>query len=291
MKPSCLLRICVLACADIVKLAELQAKLASEKRLSGETLQVFVSLLEEAAERFKDADFSSWKVPDIDGVMHEFCEMTVGTSRHDEESEDAIIKTLHFLHPSIGKQTIDFLRFPSVQDRFLEKRVGPEFIQDFEQGQKLTTIISDALQRYPIEDTFNEYLANAEDSGGAHKITWAVDAKSKHPKGNLITGKLKDCMGEAILCHNDGIFSRKDLDSLTDIGNSSKRDEPSKIGRFGRGSLTMYHWTCVPSFVTGDHFVIMDPEQKRLPNNPTTRQPRKGMLLSIRDVRQICGFS
>ncbi|KAA8910606.1 hypothetical protein FN846DRAFT_775017 [Sphaerosporella brunnea] len=272
------------------KLAEVQGKLASRKGLSKKNLAVYVSLLNSAAERFKDADFSTWKFPDADGVMHDCCEMTVGAPPRDG-GQDAITKALHFLHPSIPQTTIDLLQFPTVQDRFLEKRVGPEFIQDFEQGQELTAIISDSLQRYPIQDTFNEYLANAEDSGGAEKITWVVDATTKYPKVNLITNKLEECTGEALLCHNDGCFSQKDLDSLTDIGNSSKRDEVSKIGRFGRGSLTMYHWTCTPSFITGEHFVIIDPEQKRLPNNPTTRKPRKGMLLSIRDVRQLCGFS
>jgi sacsin len=274
-----------IACIDCAQLEEVQANLASVEQLSGPNLTVFVRLLEAVANRFPDEDFRSWKVPDGNGVLHPFSDMTVGN--HEEQSQDAITKSLHFLHPGISRITIKQLRFPTVQERFLDKRVGPEFIQDFEQGQKLTTMISDVLQRYPIQDTFNEYLANAEDSGGAHKISWVVDATSNYPKDNLISSELSECTASALLCHNDGVFTQKDLESLTNIGNASKRDEPSKIGRFGRGSLTMYHWTCTPSFISGEHFVIFDPEQTRLPHNTTTRERRKGMLLSIKDVRQL----
>jgi len=36
------------------------------------------------------------------------------------------------------------------------------------------------------------------------------------------------------------VFTEKDFAAVIRIGVGSKRDEPSKIGRFGRGSLTMY---------------------------------------------------
>jgi sacsin len=255
------------------------------ERLSEQNLRVFVRLLGAVASRFPNEDFKAWKVPDGDGVLHAFSEMTAGN--HEEQSQDAITKSLHFLHPDISQSTIKRLRFPTVQERFLDKRVGPEFIQDFEQGQELTTMISDVLQRYPIQDTFNEYLSNAEDSGGAHKIRWVLDNTSKHRKDNLISRELAECTEGALVCYNDGVFTQKDLQSLTNIGNASKRDEPSKIGRFGRGSLTMYHWTCTPSFVSGEHFVIFDPEQTRLPHNTSTRKRRKGMLLKLKDVRQL----
>lgn len=34
-------------------------------------------------------------------------------------------------------------------------------------------------------------------------------------------------------------FTQKDFNGIIDIGIGSKRDDPSKIGKFGKGALTM----------------------------------------------------
>lgn len=79
---------------------------------------------------------------------------------------------------------------------------NPE-IQSFEQEEDILTVISDTLQRYPIKSTFKEYLANAEDSGGATKISWLLD-RTQHPSRELISQELAECQGPALACFNDG---------------------------------------------------------------------------------------
>lgn len=76
-------------------------------------------------------------------------------------------------------------------------------IQSFEQEEDILTVISDTLQRYPIASTFKEYLANAEDSGGATKISWLLDG-TEHPARKLISPELAECQGPALACFNDG---------------------------------------------------------------------------------------
>jgi sacsin len=41
------------------------------------------------------------------------------------------------------------------------------------------------------------------------------------------------------------VFTENDFEAVIRIGVGSKRDEPSKIGRFGRGSLTMYRLSSI----------------------------------------------
>lgn len=56
---------------------------------------------------------------------------------------------------------------------------------------------------------------------------------------------------------------------------------------FGRGALTMYHFTDVPMLVSGNYFLILDPQQNFLPRNK--RQRRKvGVKITLATARRIC---
>ncbi|KAF8247792.1 hypothetical protein K440DRAFT_550295 [Wilcoxina mikolae CBS 423.85] len=218
------------------KLKDVHDILVAKGKVEGVDLKVFVSLLDAISARFPGEDLTTLYTPDTDGIPRRFADITAGSADPDNPQ----MKELAFIHPTITPKTIKSLKIPTIQDRFLERIVGPEFIQQFEQEQDLTTLISDTLQRYPIESTFGEYLANAEDSRTATKICWIADETERYPGKSLITSKLLECQGQALFCYNDGVFTENDFEAVIRIGVGSKRDEPSKIGRFGRGSLTMY---------------------------------------------------
>lgn len=56
---------------------------------------------------------------------------------------------------------------------------------------------------------------------------------------------------------------------------------------FGRGALSMYHFTDVPMIISGNHFLILDPQQNFLPRNK--RQRRKvGVKITLSTARRIC---
>lgn len=78
--------------------------------------------------------------------------------------------------------------------------------------------------------------------------------------------------GHALLIYNDEKFSAEDFKSIQRIGDSLKKSSESsgKIGRFGIGFNAVYHWTDLPSFVSGNHLVMLDPQARFLPNvNPS----------------------
>ena len=59
--------------------------------------------------------------------------------------------------------------------------------------------------------------------------------------------------------YNDSTFSAADYRNLSQIGQGSKLEKMGATGRFGLGFNAVYHFTDVPSFVSGDHLVFFDP--------------------------------
>lgn len=56
---------------------------------------------------------------------------------------------------------------------------------------------------------------------------------------------------------------------------------------FGRGAISMYHFTDVPMIISGDFLLILDPQQKSLTRNK--RQKRKvGVKITLSNARRIC---
>jgi hypothetical protein len=56
--------------------------------------------------------------------------------------------------------------------------------------------------------------------------------------------------GPALLVYNDGVFSDEDFESIQSIGDSKKRGQLAKTGRFGIGFNSCYHLTEVPTFLS-----------------------------------------
>lgn len=67
----------------------------------------------------------------------------------------------------------------------------------------------------------------------------------------------------------DRLFLLKDVESITSIGTSTKRDDPTSIGKFGVGFKAVFAYTNTPEIHSGDfHFRIHDlvvPETERVP--------------------------
>ena len=97
-------------------------------------------------------------------------------------------------------------------------------------------------QLYPDNAHFiYELLQNAEDA----KASYARFTLSK----------------EALLFEHDGsrLFSARDVESITSIGDSTKADSPTEIGKFGVGFKAVFAYTKTPEIHSGEyHFRIRD---------------------------------
>lgn len=95
---------------------------------------------------------------------------------------------------------------------------------------------------YPDDAHFiYELLQNAEDAG-ASSVRFILNKDS------------------AIFEHNGNrLFSLKDVDAITSIGFSTKKDDPTSIGKFGIGFKAVFAYTATPEIESGEfHFRIRD---------------------------------
>lgn len=86
---------------------------------------------------------------------------------------------------------------------------------------------------------------------------------------------------DAIMFEHNGerLFNLKDVESITSIGASTKRDDPTSIGKFGVGFKAVFAYTSTPEIHSGDfHFRIHDlvvPETKNIQKtNADARQTK-----------------
>jgi hypothetical protein len=97
-------------------------------------------------------------------------------------------------------------------------------------------------QLYPDNAHFiYELLQNAE------------DAKASHARFTLSK--------ESLVFEHDGsrLFSARDVESITSIGDSTKADSPTEIGKFGVGFKAVFAYTQTPEIYSGEyHFRIRD---------------------------------
>jgi sacsin len=81
------------------------------------------------------------------------------------------------------------------------------------------------------------------------------------------------------------VFSEEDFMALVKVGLGSKSHDTGKIGKYGVGTLTMYLFTDLPSFISGKYFVIFDPTRQYLPLDSNHRQRRAGWKVPLAQMR------
>jgi sacsin len=89
----------------------------------------------------------------------------------------------------------------------------------------------------------------------------------------LIDPGMKACHGSALWAYNNAEFTEADFVNIQKLGGQTKKDLVDKIGRFGIGFNAVYHVTDVPSFVSGNQVVFLDPYTTHL--NGTIRNKTK----------------
>lgn len=250
-------------------------------RLSISDLGIAIATLEIATRlRYDPQDL---RIPDATGTLRELKDIV-----HGDPLITGDIPNFNFTHPEISNDLARRLDVESSLERAIRLKIDfdSEDENDYTPKEKLRTVISDTLERYPIESTFNEFLANADDAG-ATKVTWILDEcrQKLYDSSSLLSTELKPFQGPALLVCNDAVFSKKDFAGFKDIGQGGKKDDIHSTGMFGRGALSMYHFTDVPMLLSSDSFLVLDPQQKVLPINYNRRRERKvGMKIPLSAV-------
>ena len=86
-----------------------------------------------------------------------------------------------------------------------------------------------------------EIIQNADDAG-ASTVHFYLDNR-QHGTQSLIEPALARFQGPALLAYNDAVFTDKDWQSIQDMQQSVKTEDPFKVGKFGIGFNSVYHIT------------------------------------------------
>ncbi|KAG7085715.1 hypothetical protein E1B28_003259 [Marasmius oreades] len=124
-----------------------------------------------------------------------------------------------------------------------------------------TDNIKAILDAYPFSiGLFREILQNSDDAQ-ATKQTFLLDYRTHSHDGMKINHpRLAEIQGPALLAYNDSEFQEQDWGALQTVHSSSKRDDPSKIGKYGIGFRSCYHITDYPQIISGNTLAIFDPQ-------------------------------
>lgn len=253
-------------------------------RLSPFDLSIAIATLEIATRLGYDPQ--DLRIPDATMTLRELKDIV-----HGDPLSTGDIASFNFTHPEISNDLARRLDVENSLKRAIRLKIDfdSEDEDDYTPKEKLKTVISDTLERYPISSTFNEFLSNADDAA-ATKITWILDEcrKRSYEASSLLTTELKPFQGPALFVCNDAVFSKKDFAGFKDIGLGGKKDDIHSTGMFGRGALSMYHFTDVPMLVSDDSFLVLDPQQRVLPMNYNRRRERKvGTKISLSAVSRL----
>jgi hypothetical protein len=142
-------------------------------------------------------------------------------------------------HSSISARLAKSLGLAMLSER-------PEFQglneDDEDMHEDLSDRISGALRQYRREQIFLEFLANAVDAG-ASTMTVIVDETQGKENSGLFLPSSPFQKQPALIFHNDAQFQKEDFRGIRKVGVGSKRRGEGKIGRFGLGALSAYHFS------------------------------------------------
>eukprot|EP00754_Rhynchopus_humris_P021724 Rhum_TRINITY_DN14756_c4_g1::Rhum_TRINITY_DN14756_c4_g1_i1::g.114831::m.114831/K17592/SACS; sacsin len=134
----------------------------------------------------------------------------------------------------------------------------------FGQNLDLCGRLREILHDYPDNSVLKEMLQNADDAG-ATVMRIAIDRRQHATEGLPVKFEVDDMQGPALVVANDAVFTDSDMKSIQSIGQSGKKDNLAKTGRFGIGFNSVYHIAEMPSFVSGSSVCFFDPSLRHLP--------------------------
>lgn len=180
------------------------------------------------------------------------------------------LNSLKLVHGNISNDVAEKLGVRSLRRMLLAESADSMNLslsgaaEAFGQHEALTTRLKHILEMYADgPGILFELVQNAEDAR-AFQVVFLLD-KSQYGTESVLSPEMADWQGPALYCFNNSVFSPQDLYAISRIGQESKLDNPLAIGRFGLGFNSVYHFTDIPSFVSGENIVIFDPHACNLP--------------------------
>ncbi|KAG0364102.1 hypothetical protein BGZ54_007843 [Gamsiella multidivaricata] len=166
-----------------------------------------------------------------------------------------------FASNKISSYTARELGIPFFSTRCWEDEKDSTF-EPWAQQEDIVNRIKTVLNDYDPSNIFTEFLQNAADAG-ATKCSFMLDRRSFGRK-KILSKEMGAWQGPALVIYNNAKFTESDFIALSHLGVGNKREDTSKIGRHGLGFNSVYHFTDVPSVVSGSYIGFFDPCRESL---------------------------
>ena len=192
-------------------------------------------------------------------------------------SELPITSQFPMIHDTISSKVATLLGVPPISTRV----AGAEALGIEQTGphEPITTRLKNILNEYKEGvGVFRELVQNADDAG-ATEVQFVLDWRN-HPTESLLSPGMADCQGPALLVYNNAVFTDDDLKNISKLAGTTKREDLEKIGRFGLGFSSVYHFTDVPTFITRNYAVFFDPHTTHLEAH-ITNPSKPGIKLDL----------
>ncbi|KAG8584817.1 hypothetical protein GDO81_004776 [Engystomops pustulosus] len=189
--------------------------------------------------------------------IHECCYCDIKVDDLNDLLEDSV-EPIILVHEDIPMKTAEWLNVPCLSTRL----INPENMGFEQSGQRepLTVRIKNILEEYPsVSDIFKELLQNADDAS-ASECNFMIDMRRNMDiRENLLDPGMSACHGPALWSYNNSEFTDKDFLNITRLGESLKRSEVDKVGKFGLGFNSVYHVTDIPIIMSREFMIMFDP--------------------------------
>ena len=211
-------------------------------------------------------------LPDSECVMRPANELSCGVDWISDASIGPIT------HKDIPPSWTKKLGVKDIRQHILEKFYAPipglvrvgnvnsDKIKQFGQREILTNRIKNILRGYPCDEAILKELVQNADDAQASEIHLVLDQRN-HPTDRLLGDGMTELQGPALCVYNNKPFTNEDIEGIQRLGEGSKTNNASRVGRFGVGFNAVYHLTDCPTFLTnGDTLCMFDPNVKYVPN-------------------------
>ncbi|KAM8977638.1 sacsin [Pelodytes ibericus] len=189
--------------------------------------------------------------------IHECCYCDIKVDDLNDLLEDSV-EPIILVHEDIPMKTAEWLNVPCLSTRL----INPENMGFEQSGQRepLTVRIKNILEEYPsVSDIFKELLQNADDAS-ATECNFLIDMRRNMDiRENLLDPGMSTCHGPALWSFNNSEFTDRDFLNITRLGESLKRSEVDKVGKFGLGFNSVYHITDIPVIMSREFMIMFDP--------------------------------
>ncbi|KAH3827382.1 hypothetical protein DPMN_129319 [Dreissena polymorpha] len=216
-------------------------------------LKCLNDLMEEAHKKEKHINRMIY-VPDTLKVLRpskELCFNEFDTLGEDDDN-------VNFIHSEVPMKHAKRFGVRSIRQQMLSDAYA---FEEWGQDEPLTRRLKVLLEEGYVDGfaVGKELFQNADDAGASKMYMLYDERQNEMLRSNLISETLAECQGPALWVYNDARFSEDDLIAITKLNGGTKQFDTTKIGKFGLGFCSVYNLTDVPSFISGENFVMFDP--------------------------------